>query len=178
MFFCKGFDKTPAKKPISPMLTICSGVHGPLPKKKFDIKTDRAPTRKPVSAPVSIPLIMTSAVRGFSCGMNLPATASVMNTAPKTRRREPILLLSKPLQKSKAALIIYGVLCGIFYSMFMDIWTTCSATGSLEFAEYLKSVAAAIPFTVIYSVSNVIYLLLLAPPFQRKLGRIAEKYGL
>ena len=85
---------------------------------------------------------------------------------------------SKPLKKSKLTLVLYGVACGIFYSMFMDIWTTCSATGSLLFSDYIKSVTAALPFTVIYSVSNVIYLLLLTPPFQRKLDRIAEKYGL
>lgn len=145
------------------------------------------PQLKPLTALVIISGMLTGAETGFLVGaLSVLISNIFFGNGPWTPLQMVSMgligffagVLSKPLQKSKVALVVYGVLCGIFYSMFMDIWTTCSATGSLEFAEYLKSVVAAIPFTIIYSVSNVIYLLLLAPPFERKLGRIAEKYGL
>ncbi len=145
------------------------------------------PQLKPLTALVIISGMFTGAETGFLVGAVAVLVSNIFfGNGPWTPLQMVSMgligffagVLSKPLQKSKLALALYGVLCGIFYSMFMDIWTTCSATGSLAFSEYLKSITAAIPFTVIYAVSNVIYLLLLEPPFKRKLGRIAEKYGL
>ena len=145
------------------------------------------PQLKPLTALVIISGMFTGAETGFLVGATSVLISNIFfGNGPWTPLQMVGMgligffagVFAKPLQKSKLALVIYGVLCGVFYSMFMDIWTTCSATGSLLFSDYLKSVVAAIPFTIIYSVSNVIYLLLLEPPFQRKLGRIAEKYGL
>lgn len=87
-------------------------------------------------------------------------------------------ILSRGLKKSRAALLVYGALAGVFYSMFMDVWTVTSSVGSLDLNEYLKALYYALFFTASYAVSNVLYLLLLAPPFGRKLQRISDKYGL
>lgn len=145
------------------------------------------PQFKPLTAVVIISGMFTGAETGFLVGsLSVLISNIFFGNGPWTPLQMAAMgligffggVLSKPLKKSKLTLVLYGVACGIFYSMFMDIWTTCSATGSLLFSDYIKSVTAALPFTVIYSVSNVIYLLLLTPPFQRKLDRIAEKYGL
>lgn len=145
------------------------------------------PQIKPLTAVVIISGMFTGAETGFLVGSSAALISNIFfGNGPWTPLQMTAMgligffggVFSKPLKKSRVILALYGVLCGIFYSMFMDIWTTCSATGSLQLSAYLDSVIAAIPFTVIYSVSNVIYLLLLTPPFKRKLERISEKYGL
>ena len=145
------------------------------------------PQLKPLTAVVIISGIFTGAETGFLVGAVSVLISNIFfGNGPWTPLQMTAMgligffggVLSKPLKKSKIILSLYGVACGVFYSMFMDIWTTCSATGSLQFTAYINSVVAAIPFTVVYAVSNVIYLLLLTPPFKRKLERIAEKYGL
>ena len=145
------------------------------------------PQLKPLTAVVIISGMFTGAETGFLVGAVSVLISNIFfGNGPWTPLQMTAMgligffggVFSGGLKKSKILLSLYGVACGIFYSMFMDIWTTCSATGSLRFSAYLESVAAAVPFTVIYAVSNVVYLLLLTPPFSRKLERIAEKYGL
>ena len=145
------------------------------------------PQLKPLTAVVIISGMFTGAETGFLVGAVSVLISNIFfGNGPWTPLQMTAMgligffggVFSGPLKKSKILLALYGVVCGIFYSMFMDIWTTCSATGALSFYAYLNSVVAAIPFTAVYAVSNVVYLLLLAPPFKRKLDRIAEKYGL
>ena len=85
--------------------------------------------------------------------------------------------LSKPLKKSRAALLIYGVISGVLYSLFMDIWTVIGYNNIFNRELYLAAVMTALPYTVIYSVSNFIFLWLMAEPFGEKLNRIKIKYG-
>ncbi len=69
-------------------------------------------------------------------------------------------------------------MAGILFSMLMDVWTTLWVDGRFLLSRYLASVALALPFTVEYAVSNVIFLLLLTKPIGEKLERIKTKYGL
>lgn len=85
--------------------------------------------------------------------------------------------LAKPLEKSKTALLVYGVLSGIAFSFIMDIWTVLWYNGSFNISLYLAALTTAIPHTVLYAVSNFIFLLLLSKPFGEKLNRIKIKYG-
>lgn len=86
--------------------------------------------------------------------------------------------LSKPLMRSRLLLILYGVLSGIAYSMLMDIWTVLWYNGTFSFKLYLAAIISALPFTIMYAVSNIIFLLLLSKPVGEKLGRIKLKYGI
>lgn len=86
--------------------------------------------------------------------------------------------LSKVLAKSRVSLIIYGVLSGVFYSLVMDVWSVISYNGGLTLADYTKAIVAAIPHTVLYVVSNVLFLILLARPIGKKLERVKIKYGI
>ena len=86
--------------------------------------------------------------------------------------------LSRVLINSRTLLLIYGVLAGIAYSMIMDVWTVLWYSGGFDVKLYLAAIVSALPFTAMYAVSNLLFLLLLAKPIGKKLGRIKEKYGI
>ena len=73
--------------------------------------------------------------------------------------------------------LIYGVLSGIAFSLIMDVWTVLWYSAGFDAELYLASVTAAIPHTILYAVSNFIFLLWLSKPFGDKLERIKIKYG-
>ena len=75
-------------------------------------------------------------------------------------------------------MILYALLSGVFYSLVMDVWTVLSYSGSFEIGLYLAAIVSALPFTAVYAVSNVVYLLLIAKPFGRKLERAIVRYRL
>lgn len=87
-------------------------------------------------------------------------------------------LLAKRLLESKVLLIIFGALSGVVFSFIMDVWTTLWADGTFNIARFIASITTATPFTVVYMVSNVIFLLLLTKPIGRKLQRLKTKYGI
>lgn len=86
--------------------------------------------------------------------------------------------LSKPLKKNRALLILYGALSGVAYSFIMDVWTVLWYNGSFNSSLYLSALITAIPYTVIYTVSNIIFLCIIAKPFGEKLERVKIKYGI
>lgn len=86
-------------------------------------------------------------------------------------------LLNRPLRRSRIALSLYGVFAGVAYSFIMDIWTVLWYNGSFSPALYTAALATALPYTVLYAVSNVVFLNLLSRPFGEKLDRVRIKYG-
>lgn len=87
-------------------------------------------------------------------------------------------LLSRRLEKSRIALICYGALSGVAFSLLMDVWTVLWIDGSFVLSRYAAALITAWPFTLTYAVSNVIFLLILNPVFGKKLKRIKLKYGI
>ena len=87
-------------------------------------------------------------------------------------------LLATPLKKSRIALAGYAVLAGVLYSFLMDIWTVLWADGRFNLTRYLAALVSAAPFTAVYAVSNVIFLMLFARPIGKILERIKTKYAL
>lgn len=85
---------------------------------------------------------------------------------------------ANPLKRHKWLLLAYGVLSGIFYSAVMDVWTVIWYDGSFRTELYLTALATAIPHTVMYSVSNFIFLWFAAKPFGEKLERVKIKYDI
>ena len=85
--------------------------------------------------------------------------------------------LHKPLKKSRALLLIFGFLSGALYSFVMDVWTILWYDASFNVSLYLSALAAALPHTLLYSVSNLLFLWLLAKPLGEKLTRVRLKYG-
>ena len=81
-------------------------------------------------------------------------------------------LLEKPL-----ALCIYGVFAGAAYSVIMEVWTTLSADGEFSVTRWGASMLAAMPVTLIYCVSNSVFLLLLRKPVGKRLERLKTKFA-
>ena len=87
-------------------------------------------------------------------------------------------VIALKLKKSRILLYVYGVLSGIVFSMIMDVWTVLWYNAGFDIDLYIASVTAAIPHTILYAVSNVLFLYFLAKPFGDKLERIKLKYGI
>ena len=79
-------------------------------------------------------------------------------------------LLSGQLQTHKAVLVGYGILAGILYSLIIDVYSTIWMGGYFSPALYLTMVATSLPYTILYAVSNVFFLLVLVAPMGRKLS--------
>lgn len=86
-------------------------------------------------------------------------------------------LLSVPLKKHRLLMTLYGLFSGMAYSFVMDIWTVLWYDKAFSAELYWAALLTAVPYTILYSVSNVIFLWLLAKPFGEKLERIKVKYG-
>ena len=87
-------------------------------------------------------------------------------------------LFARWLLKNRILLCVYGAMSGVIFSAIMDIWTTMMRDGAFSWSFYLAALTTALPVTLVYLVSNVIFLLLLTRPMGEKLERVKEKYGL
>lgn len=85
-------------------------------------------------------------------------------------------ILSTPLKKSRPLLVLFGLISGLAYSLVMDVWTVLWYS-EFSWELYLGSVVTALPHTLLYAVSNAIFLWFLSPPFGEKLERLRVKYG-
>ena len=85
--------------------------------------------------------------------------------------------LAGPLKKHRWLLLVFGLLSGVLYSLLMDVWTVLWMDDGFHGGLYLGAMAAALPHTVLYALSNVAFLWLLAKPIGEKLERIRIKYG-
>ena len=87
-------------------------------------------------------------------------------------------LLAKKLKTSRVFLLVWGAVSGVMYSMLMDIWDAIFADGTVMLSRYLSFLVSSAGFTVMYAVSNVVFLFILAKPIGKMLERIQTKYGL
>ena len=87
-------------------------------------------------------------------------------------------LLARPLQASRLLLALYGIFAGVLFSLLMDVWSVLWYNSGFELSGYAAAIVTALPTTLCYAASNVIFLLLLIKPISRKLGRVKTKYGL
>ncbi len=86
-------------------------------------------------------------------------------------------VLAPALTGRRWAVCVYGAAAGIVYSAVMDIWTVLWYNGRFSPALYLAAVGTALPHTLLYAVSNLLFLFVLSKPFGDKLSRIRKKYG-
>ena len=143
------------------------------------------PVIKPVAALTAITGIYLGSEAGFLCGA---LSALISNFYFGHGPWTPFQMLAwgliglfagilcELLKKSRAALYTFGAISGVFFSLVMDVWTVLW-TGAFDASLYLEAIIAAIPHTLIYAASNVIFLILLAKTMGEKLGRIKIKYG-
>lgn len=87
-------------------------------------------------------------------------------------------IFSEKLKNSKILLCIYGVLSGVVYSLLLDMWQVLWLDSGFNISRYLAMVVSSAGFTLLYAVSNVIFLFLLTKPIGSKIERVKEKYGI
>ena len=85
-------------------------------------------------------------------------------------------VIADPLKRSRIALVIYAVVSGVMYSLLMDVWTVLWADGYFNISRYIAAVISAVQFTVVYAVSNVVFLLIFEKPIGKVLERVKKKY--
>lgn len=86
--------------------------------------------------------------------------------------------LARILRNRPILTALYGVLSAVFFSMLMDVWTALWLDGGFAPGRYWTLVVAATPFTLVYAVSNVLFLAILMKPVGNTLTRLRVKYGI
>ncbi len=84
-------------------------------------------------------------------------------------------MLSKPLQNRRWVLLVYGVFAGIIYSLVMDLYSTIWMGGYFSWSLYVAMITSSLPYTIIYAVSNVFFLMVLAMPIGHKLEHVMQR---
>ena len=87
-------------------------------------------------------------------------------------------LLAPLLRRNLIITCVYGALAGVIFSLIMDIQTAMWYTNEFNLAVYATKIGTSLPFTIVYAVSNVIFLLVLARPIGKKIERLKVKYGI
>lgn len=87
-------------------------------------------------------------------------------------------IFAKHLKKNLIVEAIYGAFCGLLFSLLMDVWTVIWIDGTFNLPRYLTAISTSGSFTVIYAVSNAIFLLILGKPVGVILERVKLKYGI
>ena len=145
----------------------------------------------PFFKPVTALTIITAMYMGSNAGFLVGASAAILSNfyfgqGPWT----PFQMVAwgligviagffaKQLKKSKTFLLIFGVVSGIMFSFIMDVWTVLWYNKSFQWSHYWVALASAVPHTILYSVSNFVFLWFMAKPFGDKLERIRVKYGI
>lgn len=144
----------------------------------------------PVLKPVAALTIMTGLYLGAEAGFLTGAMAAVLSNfyfgqGPWTVFQ--ILawgmigffagVFSEHLRKGRIPLLVYGFISGIAYSFIMDIWTVLWYDQGFSLSLYKAALISAIPYTVSYVVSNLVFLAVLSRPLGEKLERLRVKYG-
>ncbi|MBO0472457.1 ECF transporter S component [Enterococcus ureasiticus] len=86
--------------------------------------------------------------------------------------------IQKMLRKSYWFLALYGILAGLFFSFFMDVWTVFSIDRYFFWQRYLALLVTAVPYTISYCFANAFFSCLLFRSIQTKLQRILIKYAI
>jgi len=86
--------------------------------------------------------------------------------------------LAGPLKRRRWLLLLFGTLSGVMYTLVMDVWTVLWYAGSFDWGLYAAAFTTALPHTLLYAVSNFVFLWLLARPIGEKLERVRVKYGM
>lgn len=146
-----------------------------------------APNFKPVTALVIITGIYLGKEAGFLCGAFSALISNfVFGQGPWTPFQMMTwglvgvfaALCGKMLKKSLLLCCAFGAASGVFYSMLMDVYTVLWVDPDFSIARYIAAITTALPTTISYVVSNVIFLLVLSKPIGKKIERMKLKYGI
>ena len=84
---------------------------------------------------------------------------------------------SKSLRNKQIWLYSYSFVVAILYSLFMDFYTVYWIDGYFNLSRYIAAMISAFPYTVLYAISNIIFMKILKKPIGKKLIRVRKKFG-
>lgn len=87
-------------------------------------------------------------------------------------------LFSRQLSKKKILLVIYGAFSGALFSVVMDLWSVLWADNKFSLSRYLVLMISSSKFTLVYMISNVVFLLIFIGPSKRIFKRLNLKYDI
>lgn len=87
-------------------------------------------------------------------------------------------VFAEKLKSNKFLLLGYGAVSGVVFSLIMDLWSVLWQDGFFNLSRYLTFIVSSGFFTVLYAISNVVFLLVLTKPIGSKIERIQKKYGI
>lgn len=145
------------------------------------------PSFKPVTVMVIICGIVFGRASGFMCG-SLSALISdfAFGIGPWTPFQMLIWgiigyiagVFSKQLYKDRYLLYGYSIICGIGYSLVMDLWSVLAIENSFNLTRYLAIVLTSLPVMLVYIVSNIVFMFLISKIMFQILRRVKVKYGI
>lgn len=77
--------------------------------------------------------------------------------------------------KNRFFLSLYGVFSGVLYSIILELWNVLWYSNSFDLNLYITFLISSLPHTVIYAISNVIFLMLMYRPVGNKLERVEKR---
>lgn len=87
-------------------------------------------------------------------------------------------VIGEKLLEKRIVLIIFAFFSGILFSLIMDLWTVLNIDKEFNFSRYLVQLISSFPIMIVYSLSNVLFLILLQKPIGKKLKRAKKRYGI
>ncbi len=87
-------------------------------------------------------------------------------------------VIGEKLLEKRIILVIYAFISGVLFSLIMDLWTVLNIDKELNFSRYIIQLISSFPIMIIYSLSNIVFLILLQKPIGKKLKRAKKRYGI
>lgn len=141
--------------------------------------------------PVTAMVIITGIYLGYECGFISGAFTAVISNfifgqgpwTPFQMFAWGLIglisgLMAKFLVNKIIPLLIFSAVAGVLFSIMMDFYTTLWLDGVFNLSRFLANLLSALPVTITYAVSNVIFIFILVKPFGSKLERLKLKYGI
>lgn len=87
-------------------------------------------------------------------------------------------VIGEKLLEKRIILVIYAFISGVLFSLIMDLWTVLNIDKEFNFSRYIIQLISSFPIMIIYSLSNIFFLILLQKPIGKKLKRAKKRYGI
>ena len=87
-------------------------------------------------------------------------------------------VIGEKLLEKRIILVIYAFISGVLFSLIMDLWTVLNIDKEFNFSRYIIQLISSFPIMIIYSLSNIVFLILLQKPIGKKINRDKKRYGI
>ena len=87
-------------------------------------------------------------------------------------------VIGEKLLEKRIILVIYAFISRVLFSLIMDLWTVLNIDKEFNFSRYIIQLISSFPIMIIYSLSNIVFLILLQKPIGKKLKRAKKRYGI